>query len=79
MHTWSGDYNQEDPLAKEVLLRDWNYIHPDFRGPNNNSNACGSSLVITDLEDAIQFAINHGIVDTANTHIIGVSGGGYAA
>ncbi len=78
LHTWSGDYNQEDPLAKEVLLRDWNYIHPDFRGPNNNPNACGSSLVLADLEDAILFAVRNGNVDTSNVHIIGVSGGGYA-
>lgn len=78
LHTWSGDYNQEDPLAKEILLRDWNYIHPDFRGPNNNPNACGSSLVIADLDDAIHFAIKSGNVDPGNVHIIGVSGGGYA-
>jgi lysophospholipase L1-like esterase len=79
LHTWSGDYNQEDPLAKEVLLRDWNYIHPDFRGANNNPKACGSPLVITDLEDAIEFAIKNSSVDTSNVHIIGASGGGYAA
>ncbi|MGF2411509.1 MAG: SGNH/GDSL hydrolase family protein, partial [Ferruginibacter sp.] len=79
LHTWSGDYNQEDPLAKEILLRDWNYIHPDFRGANNNPKACGSSLVITDLEDAINFSIKNANVDTSNVHIIGVSGGGYAA
>ncbi|MBP6022873.1 SGNH/GDSL hydrolase family protein [Ferruginibacter sp.] len=78
LHTWSGDYNQEDPLAKEVLLRDWNYIHPDFRGPNNNPIACGSPLVIADLEDAIHYAIKNGNVDTTNVHIIGASGGGYA-
>ena len=34
LHTWSGYYNQTDPLAKEILARDWNYIHPDFRGAN---------------------------------------------
>lgn len=79
LHTWSGDYNQEDPLAKEVLLRDWNYIHPDFRGPNNNPKACGSNLVISDIEDAIRFAIKQSNVDTTNVHIIGASGGGYAA
>ena len=77
LHTWSGDYNQEDPLANEIILRDWNYIHPDFRGPNNNPDACGSPLVIEDLEDAIQFAILRGNVDTNNIHIIGVSGGAY--
>lgn len=78
LHTWSGDYNQEDPLAKEVLLRDWNYIHPDFRGANNKPEGCGSQLVIADLEDAIRYAIKTGNVDSSNVHIIGVSGGGYA-
>jgi lysophospholipase L1-like esterase/pimeloyl-ACP methyl ester carboxylesterase len=78
LHTWSGDYNQEDPLAKEVLLRDWNYIHPDFRGPNNKPKACGSKLVISDIEDAILFAIKQSNADTTNVHIIGASGGGYA-
>lgn len=79
LHTWSGDYNQEDPLAKEILLRDWNYIHPDFRGQNNKPDACGSELVLSDIEDAIQYAVKNGNVDTTNVHIIGVSGGGYAA
>jgi lysophospholipase L1-like esterase len=79
LHTWSGDYNQEDPLVKEILLRDWNYIHPDFRGVNNNPKACGSDLVISDIEDAIHYAIKRGNVDSTNVHIIGVSGGGYAS
>lgn len=33
LHTWSGNYEQEDELVKEILKRDYNYIHPDFRGP----------------------------------------------
>jgi len=78
LHTWSGDYLQEDPLANEIVLRGWNYIHPDFRGPNNHPNACGSSLVISDVEDAIRYAIENGNVDEPEVHIIGVSGGGYA-
>lgn len=77
LHTWSGDYNQEDPLTKEVLLRDWNYIHPDFRGANNKPDACGSSLVLDDLLDAIHFTVKNALVDTTNVHIIGASGGGY--
>jgi len=79
LHTWSGDYNQEDPLAAEAVLRNWNYIHPDFRGINNRPDACGSPLVIADIEDAIRFGVENGHVDTSNIHIIGVSGGGYAA
>jgi lysophospholipase L1-like esterase/pimeloyl-ACP methyl ester carboxylesterase len=79
LHTWSGDYLQEDPLAAEVVLRGWNYIHPDFRGPNNNPEACGSEKVISDIEDAIRFALENGNVNENEVHIIGVSGGGYAS
>lgn len=79
LHTWSGDYLQEDPLAEEIVLRGCNYIHPNFRGPNNNTKACGSKFAISDIEDAIHFAIKNGNVDTSEIHIIGVSGGGYAA
>ncbi len=78
LHTWSGDYLQEDPLAEEIVLRGWNYIHPDFRGPNNRPEACGSDAVLSDIQDAIVFAVEQGNVDTSEVHIIGVSGGGYA-
>lgn len=79
LHTWSGDYLQEDPLAPEILLQGWNYIHPDFRGPNMRPEAGGSRLVVSDIEDAIRFAIKNGNVDENEVHIIGVSGGGYAS
>ena len=78
LHSWSGDYTQKDPLLPEVLLNDWNYIHPDFRGPNVRPEACGSELVIADIEQAIHYAIINGKVDTSEIHIIGSSGGGHA-
>lgn len=78
LHTWSGDYRQKDPLAEMISEKGWNYIHPDFRGINNHPDACGSEKVIPDLEDAIQYAIQHGNVDPDNIHVIGTSGGGYA-
>ncbi|XOV91282.1 MAG: GDSL-type esterase/lipase family protein [Bacteroidota bacterium] len=78
LHTWSGDYTQKDPLTTQILQKDWNYIHPDFRGPNWTPEACGSSLVVSDIDDAIEYALQNSNVDTTNVHIIGVSGGGYA-
>lgn len=78
LHTWSGNYTQKDPMAKEILSRDWNYIHPDFRGPNNTPQAMGSSLVISDIEDAIRYALENTNSNPDEVHIIGVSGGGYA-
>jgi len=78
LHTWSGDYTQIDPLANEIIARDWNYIHPDFRGPNKTSASMGSKLVISDIEDAIQYALKNTNSDPEDVHIIGVSGGGFA-
>jgi lysophospholipase L1-like esterase len=78
LHTWSGDYMQQDSLCYQVTEKDWNYIHPDFRGPNNQPLAMGSPAVVKDIDDAIRFAIKNMNVDTTEVHIVGVSGGGYA-
>ncbi len=78
LHTWSGDYTQKDPLTNEILARDWNYIHPDFRGTNNKTDAMVSPKVIADLEDAIQYALKNTNTDPEDVHIVGVSGGGLA-
>ncbi len=78
LHTWANDYTEKDPLAPLAVQNNWNYIHPDFRGPNWRKKACLSSLVTADIDDAIQFAINKAIVDSNNIFVVGVSGGGYA-
>lgn len=78
LHTWSGGYNQKDTLAWQCIDKDYNYIHPHFRGPNNTFDACGSHLAISDIDDAIDYAIQNANVDLNDIHIIGVSGGGYA-
>lgn len=78
LHTWSGYYNQEDPLSKEILARNWNYIHPDFRGANRTPDSMGSPLALADIEDAIQYALKHTNANQEEVHIIGVSGGGFA-
>jgi len=77
LHNWSGDFTQKDPLAKLALKHNWNYIHPDFRGANNNKKSCLSNFVISDIDDAIQYAIDNSNVDIKNIFIVGASGGGY--
>ncbi len=79
LHTWSGDFRQADPLAEASVARGFNYLHPNFRGPNNQPEACGSDLVVADIDDAIDYAIANGRVERSNIHIIGASGGGHAA
>ena len=78
LHTWSGDYMQEDTLALMARTANMNYIHPDFRGPNRTFDACCSDLAIKDIDAAIDYAIENGPVDTTKIYVTGTSGGGYA-
>jgi pimeloyl-ACP methyl ester carboxylesterase len=78
LHTWSGDYTQSDPLAPLAAKADWNYIHPDFRGPNWTPDACMSPKAIADINDAIAYGIAQGKVNEEKVFVVGVSGGGYA-
>jgi hypothetical protein len=78
LHTWSGDYTQDDEISKMCRDKDINYIHPDFRGPNFTFNACCSPLVMSDIDQSITWAMANARVDTSRIYVIGVSGGGYA-
>ena len=78
LNAWSSDYSKVDGVAQQCIDNDFNYIHPDFRGPNNRPEACGSPLVVSDIEDAIDYAIRNANVDTTSIHIVGGSGGGHA-
>lgn len=78
LHTWSGGYEQPDPLARLVQKEGWAYIHPHFRGPNKKPDACLSENVFADLEDAMHYALTNAHVDAAHIYVVGVSGGGYA-
>ena len=78
LHTWSGGYDQIDSLSWQCVENNYNYIHPHFRGPNTTYEACGSPLVLSDIDDAIDFALKNFNVDSGEIHVIGVSGGGYA-
>lgn len=79
LHTWSGDYTQADSLARFAKAQDWNYIHPDFRGPNWTKKACCSEYAIADIDDAIAYARLNALVDPDMIYVAGASGGGYAA
>ncbi len=78
LHTWSSNYQQKDTIVNLCIEKGYNYIHPDFRGGNTKPEACGSDLVISDIDDAISWAMANTKTDPENIHVIGVSGGGYA-
>lgn len=78
LHTWGGNYSQNDDLSEICKQKDLNYIHPDFRGVNSTINACCSELALSDIDDAITYAIDNFNVDISKIYVVGVSGGGYA-
>lgn len=80
LHTWSGRYNQFDPLARVAKEKGWAYIRPDVRGANNHPDACLSDKVISDVDDALNYIKSklRG-ARSPQVHVVGVSGGGYTA
>ncbi len=79
MHGWGGAYKTITPLVKFIIDADWNFIQPNLHGPSNSPNSCGSATAMTDIADAIEFALAHGNVDMDEIHIVGVLNGGHNA
>ena len=81
LHTWSGDYKQGSSAvyANWCIEKKWNFIHPNFRGPNRRPEATGSELVVADILGAVEYAMKNGFVDERRIYLVGASGGGYAS
>lgn len=77
LHTWSHGYAQNNGFAAACHERGWAFIAPDFRGPNNRSEACASSLAVQDVLDAVHYARVHACIDTSRIYLAGHSGGGH--
>lgn len=80
LHSWSYpvDSLKTTELDIEVISNNYNYLFPNFRGVNNHIRACCSNYVISDIDEAIDWAIKNMTVDRSQIYIVGVSGGGYA-
>lgn len=80
LHTWSGNYlqkNWKEIGLEECERRGWAMIHPDFRGPNRRTEACGSDLAVQDILDAVAWARDRIKVDPRRIYLVGTSGGGH--
>ena len=80
LHTWSHDYTLLSPYR---TVRDfakksgWAFVGPNFRGPNNKPQGCGSDLAVQDIVDAVNYAKGRVKIDDSRVYIIGGSGGGH--
>jgi dipeptidyl aminopeptidase/acylaminoacyl peptidase len=81
LHTWGGDYKQKtgNNYYNEVKRRDWAFIFPDFRGPNQTQDAMGSDKTVQDIVDAIRYAQEHAKINPNRIYLCGASGGGFMA
>jgi hypothetical protein len=79
LHTWNGDYLQEDPMLGEAMRRGWGYIRPDLGGPNNRPESCLAPEVIDRLDEVVDFCGAAWGVPPERVHLVGHSGGGFTA
>ncbi len=78
LHSWSSDYTQRhEELEAGALERGWIYLHPDFRGPNDDPEACGAEPAQRDILDAVEWAKREYPVDDERIYLTGSSGGGH--
>lgn len=80
LHTWS--YGLEQPcehFLEQCRKRNWHFVFPHFRGPNWNPEACGSDLVVSDLESIVHYMKEHYPIDEKRIYLVGGSGGGHAS
>ncbi|PMR74854.1 alpha/beta hydrolase family protein [Billgrantia endophytica] len=78
LHSWSTNYlqNIDIPLGQFAVANDWVFIHPDFRGENDGRpESMASELVISDMEDALEYALENANIDESRIYLLGYSGG----
>lgn len=79
LHTWSGDFTQEDPMLAEAQSRGWGYIRPNLGGPNRLPASCLAPSVIDGLDAVVDFCRDEWGVAPEKIHLVGHSGGGFTA
>ncbi len=80
LHTWSYDYTKFGSYVaaySHAKKSGWAFVGPNFRGPNNTPQGCGSDLAVQDVIDAVSYAKSHAKIDPRRVYIIGGSGGGH--
>lgn len=78
VHSWSGDLNQRAPeLEAGANALGLIYLAPNFRGMNNQPEACGSRLAQQDVLDAVDYVLTHYKIAPGCVLLTGSSGGGH--
>jgi len=81
LHSWSNGLDVFDyaPWPELCKKRNWHLLMPDFRGANDNPQACGSKAARQDVLDAVDAVCKKYPVDEQRIYLAGTSGGGHMA
>lgn len=78
LHSWSADLEQRNSaLEAEANRLGWIYLFPNFRGRNDQPEACGSEAAQQDILDAIAWCRRSYPIDEKRIYVTGNSGGGH--
>ncbi len=77
LHSWSADYLQHYgiPHGLFAVRNDWIFLHPNYRGNFDNSEATASEKAVADVMDALAWAEEKAPVDPDRIYLVGFSGG----
>lgn len=81
VHSWSTTYDGANGVkfCEGARRAGFVFVHPHFRGPNTNPDACLSPLAIQDILDSIEYCREHACVDDSRIYCVGNSGGGFTS
>jgi poly(3-hydroxybutyrate) depolymerase len=81
LHAWgSNNEGRWPPIEREAATRGWLVLTPNFRGPSDHPEGCGSLLAQQDILDAVAFVgekLPRISVDKKRIYVMGYSGGGF--
>ncbi len=81
LHTWSFGHSHKSFMNYFEICEKygWHMIHPEFRGPNDSPDGCGSEKALRDIADAVAYMKAAADVDESRVYLAGGSGGGHCA
>jgi poly(3-hydroxybutyrate) depolymerase len=81
LHAWgSNNEGRWPPIEREAANRGWLVLTPNFRGPSDHPEGCGSLVAQQDVLDAVAFVrekLPRISVDKKRIYVMGYSGGGF--
>jgi hypothetical protein len=78
LHSWSSHFNSSEAwqiALKEAQKRNWAFVSPEFRGPNERPEACASPVARQDILDSVDYMKQKYLIDPKRVYLLGGSGG----